>query len=215
MCRGSRGRSLFVPMNTFPPATTGVDQVEVPSGAVHRTFRPRREAELQPEPSHLVLEELAERLDEPELHHLGEAADVVVALDRHRRPAGEADTLDHVRVQRALRQVVGAADLLCLGLEHIDELGADEFALLLGVRDSLERPEELLAGIDYRGVHETEYLPYAVGLPLPHQAGVDINRDQVAADGAGCKGGTDRTVNSTGQGHDHLVVPRSGLDLLY
>ena len=39
------------------------------------------QAELAAEGADLVLEELAQRLDELELHALGQAADVVVALD--------------------------------------------------------------------------------------------------------------------------------------
>src|ERR1700722_2967961 len=46
-----------------------------------------RQAELFADRPHLVLEELAERLDELEFHVVGEAADVVVGLDR-RRVAG-------------------------------------------------------------------------------------------------------------------------------
>jgi folate-dependent tRNA-U54 methylase TrmFO/GidA len=62
----------------------------------------------------------------------------VVALDRHARPAGEADALDDVGIERALREKVRAADLLRFGLEHVDELRADELALLLGVSDALQ-----------------------------------------------------------------------------
>ena len=51
------------------------------------------QAELAAERAHLVLEQLAQRLDQLQVHALGQAADVVVRLDRHRRPAGEADTL--------------------------------------------------------------------------------------------------------------------------
>ena len=40
-----------------------------------------RHAERLADVAHLVLEELAQRLDELELHALGQAADVVVALD--------------------------------------------------------------------------------------------------------------------------------------
>ena len=47
------------------------------------------QAELAAELAHLVLEQLAQRLDQLHVHPLGQAADVVVALDRHRRPAGE------------------------------------------------------------------------------------------------------------------------------
>jgi len=39
------------------------------------------QAELHADAPHLVLEQLAQRLDEPELHRLGQAAHVVVRLD--------------------------------------------------------------------------------------------------------------------------------------
>ena len=87
------------------------------------------QAQLAAELAHLVLEQFAQRLDQLHVHPLGQAADIVVALDGHRRTAGEADALDDVGVERALREEVGAADLLRLGLEHVDEFGADELAL--------------------------------------------------------------------------------------
>ena len=61
----------------------------------------------------------------------GQAADIVVRLDRHRRAAGERDALDHVGIERALREKLRAADLLRLRVEHVDEQTADGLALLL------------------------------------------------------------------------------------
>ena len=106
------------------------------------------QAELAAELAHLVLEQFAQRLDQLHVHPLGQAADIVVALDRHRRPAGEADAFDHVGIERALGEEVGAADLLRLGLEHVDEVCADELALGLGVGDAGEPAEEVRARVD-------------------------------------------------------------------
>src|SRR6185369_13018795 len=61
---------------------------------------PLRQAELGADGADLVLEERAQRFDELELEVLGEAADVVVGLDRRR--AGAAAGLDHVGVERPL-----------------------------------------------------------------------------------------------------------------
>jgi hypothetical protein len=47
------------------------------------------QAELAAERAHLVLEEFAQRLDQLHVHALGQAADIVVRLDRDRRAAGE------------------------------------------------------------------------------------------------------------------------------
>ena len=105
------------------------------------------QAELAAELAHLVLEQFAQRLDQLHVHPLGQAADIVVALDRHARPAGEADALDHVRIERALGEEIGAADLARLVLEHVDEGLADELALGLGVGDAGEPAEEILARV--------------------------------------------------------------------
>jgi hypothetical protein len=64
------------------------------------------QAEFAAERAHLVLEQFAQRLDELHVHALGQAADIVVRLDRHRRAAGEGHALDHVGIERALRQEI-------------------------------------------------------------------------------------------------------------
>ena len=101
-----------------------------------------RQPQLAAQRAHLVLEQLAQRLDQLQVHALGQAADVVVRLDRHRRPAGERHALDHVGVERALRQELGAAQLLGLRVEHVDEQRADGLALGLGVGHAGQRREE-------------------------------------------------------------------------
>ena len=55
-----------------------------------------RPAEFDVDAPHLVLEELAKRLDEPKLHRLGQAADVVVRLDDVRLAGLAAGRLDQV-----------------------------------------------------------------------------------------------------------------------
>ena len=59
-----------------------------------------------------------------------------------RRAAGEADAFDHVGIERALRQEIGAAELRRFLVEHVDEGGADDLALLLGIGDAGELAEE-------------------------------------------------------------------------
>ena len=63
-----------------------------------------RQAELDAERAHLVLEQLAQRLDQLQVHRLRQAADVVVGLDDVRLAGARAGRLDDVRVDRALRQ---------------------------------------------------------------------------------------------------------------
>ena len=72
----------------------------------------------------------------------------MVALDRHRGSTGEADALDHVGIERPLRQELGTADFGRFGIKHVDEGLADELALGLGVGDAGKATKELFRRID-------------------------------------------------------------------
>src|SRR5205823_11868574 len=65
-----------------------------------------------------VLEEFAQGLDQLHVHARRKPADIMVRLDGHRRAAGEGDALDHIRIERALREEIGAAR----SEEHTSEL---------------------------------------------------------------------------------------------
>src|SRR5208282_6187386 len=90
------------------------------------------QAELAAECAHLVLEELAQWLDELEIHAVGQAADIVMRLDRDRGSAERAHRLDHVGIEGALRQKLDAAKLGGLLVEDVDKGGADRLALVFG-----------------------------------------------------------------------------------
>src|ERR1019366_3905571 len=94
-----------------------------------------RHPELFAGSSYLVLEEFAEGLDELQVHLLGQAAHVVVALDDGAGPA-EADALDDVRVEGALDEPLAPGDALGLLFEDLDEDPADDLPLLLRVHDA-------------------------------------------------------------------------------
>src|SRR6478672_3791740 len=165
--------------------------------------------ELPPELANLVLEQLTKRLDQLHVHALRQAADIVVALDRHRRAAGEADALDDVRVKRALREEVRAADLLRLLLEHVDELGADELALLFGVCDAVEPAEEVGArvNVDERDVVAVaEQRDDLLGLAQPHQAVVNEHAGKLVADRLVDEHRRDRAVDPARKAADHATV---------
>ena len=135
--------------------------------------KPVRQAELPAERADLVLEQHPERLDEPESHALRQAADIVVRLDRDRRTAVEGNRLDDVRIERSLGEKVRAAKLCRLRLEHLDEGGADDLALALGVIDAGQPLEEQRARI---GMHQrdvemaAEQADHLPGLARAHQA---------------------------------------------
>ena len=115
----------------------------------------------------------------------GKPADIVVRLDRHRGAAGEGDALDHVGIERALRQEIGAADLLRFRVEHVDEQPSDGLALLFGVGDAGEFAQKLLRGIH---VHQRDVVVMAeqvddgLGLVEPEHAVIDEHAGELVAD---------------------------------
>src|ERR1019366_3178017 len=106
------------------------------------------EAQGGPHLADLVLEELPEGLEEPELHPGGQPPHVVVALDQGRRVVAYRDALDDVGIEGALSQEVGVPYLLERLLEDLDEGVADDLALALGVVDTPEPPEEERRRVD-------------------------------------------------------------------
>ena len=117
------------------------------------------QAEFEADAAHFVFEQLAQRLDQLQLHVLGQATDVVVALDDMRLAGLGAGGLDDIRVDGALREELDAlasisgSELPRFLVEHLDEQSADDLALGLGVADALELAEEALGNIDADHAH--------------------------------------------------------------
>ncbi len=168
--------------------------------------------------ANLVLEQVAERLDERELHVFGEPADVVVEFDVRALTRVAVARLDDIGVQRALRKEVervlhaghgSRLDRLRGGIEHIDEPLADAFALLLGVGDALEIAEELRAGVDDRQV-DVEVIAEGrldeVALALAQEAVVNEHARQLIADGFVNERGADGGINAPRQAADDATV---------
>ena len=141
----------------------------------------------------------------------------MVRLDRHRRPAGERHALDHVGIERALRQKFGAADLLRLGLEHVDEQLADDLALGLRIADARERGEEMIGGVD---VHQrnvvvaAEQLDDLLGFVEPQQAVVDEHAGELLADRLVDQHRGDRGIDAARQAADHPALADLRADFL-
>src|SRR5215203_5554873 len=133
--------------------------------------------------AYFVLEEVPQRLDEVEVHDLGEAAHVVVAL----YPGGVAGpTLYDVGVERTLHKESGVLEFARLLLEGADELLADDLALRLGVCDVSELVKETSrrVHVDERHVRVLgECLDDLLGLVVPQEAVVDEDARQIVADG--------------------------------
>ena len=88
-----------------------------------------------------------ERLDELKLEVLGQAADVVVRLDRLH---GLGAAFDDVRIDGSLSQQFDALELARLFLKHADEFRADDLALLLRIADAGEFIEEAIHRVPHR-----------------------------------------------------------------
>src|SRR5207302_9742988 len=112
------------------------------------------QSQLTAEGAHLVLEQLAQGLDQLQFHAGRQAPDIVMRFDRNRGATARAYRLDHVGVERALREELDIADLVRLFVKDVDEGGADRFALFFGVGDAGELFEEQLARVamDQRNV---------------------------------------------------------------
>src|SRR5205823_3393694 len=105
--------------------------------------------------------------------------------DRDRRSAAEGDALDHIRIERALRQIFGAAELFRLGLEHLDEQLADDLALAFGIAHPRERFEKHAAGFH---MHERNVVAVAkerddfLRLSEPQEPMIDKDAGELCAD---------------------------------
>jgi len=158
-------------------------------------------AELTAEFAHLVLEQHAQRLDQFQLHGLGQAAHIVMRLDGDARAARRRHALDHVGVERALGEKVGVLDLLALLLEHLDEQPADDLAFSFRVAHAFKRAQEALARVDRdqrNVVVPAEQLDDLGRLVLAQQAVVHEDASQLIADRLVDQERGDRRVHAAG-----------------
>ena len=158
----------------------------------------------------LVLEQCAQRLDELEVHVVGQSADVVVALDVR---VVAAARLHDVGIERSLYQEARVAEILRGFFEHTDEELADDLALAFRVDDVVERVEETILRLH---VHELDFELLAEGLldllrfAEPQQSGVDEDADELIADRLVHDRGGNRGVDSAGQAADARARSRPG-----
>ena len=176
---------------------------------------PLGQAELGADGTDLVLEQHPQRLDQLELEIVGQAADIVVRLDRRR--VVTAARLDHVGVERALDQIGGILELGRLLLEDTDELATDDLALALGLVLAGELVEKALLGfdVDEGDAELLEGGDHLLGLVQPHQAVIDEDAGQLLANRFMDEQCRDRGVDAAGEPADHPRLPHLGLDLLH
>jgi len=168
-----------------------------------------RQAERDAEFAYLVLEQLAQRLEEIEIERLGKAADIVMALDRMCLLGLGAGRFDHVRVNGPLRQPPGVVEPARFGLENLDELAADDLAFLFRVGDALEVAEEAGSGIDVNDLDAEiagEGLHHLLGFVEAQEPVINEHAGQLVTNRAMDQRCGDRGVDAAGKAEDHLVM---------
>ncbi len=108
-----------------------------------------------------------------------------------------------------MRQEIDLADLLGLGVEHIDEQLADHLALHLGVGDAVQRIEEARGGIDRDQrdvVMAAEQLDDLLRLVLAQQAVIDEDAGELIADRLVDQERGDGGIDPAGEPADHMPV---------
>ena len=161
------------------------------------------EPEFPADNAHFVLEQLAKRLHQLHPHPRRQPADIVMAFD-HGRLTHDRDRLNHVRVQRPLRQEIDLAQLRRFRLEHVDERGADDFALRLRIDDASQTVEKQRRCIDKhdRQVQSLEPFTDLARFVQSQQAVVDENARQLVGNGAMENQRRDRRVDAAAQRAD-------------
>src|SRR3989441_11538475 len=165
-----------------------------------------RQPELRSNSANLVLEQVAQRLDQLEAKIRGQATDVVVGLDTVGIVGVVAGALDHVGIERSLRQEVDPGKRGRFSLEDIDEGGPDSPALLLRIDDSPERIEERVARIDCLEVDSKMTLHDLFDAPplvATQQTVVNDQASQLSRDGTMHEGGADGRVDPSGKRAQH------------
>ncbi len=124
----------------------------------------------------------------------------MVGLDRHAGSTKRTDALDHIGIECALGEEIGAADLAGLLLEDIDEELADGLALGFRVRHAVERAEKGFARIH---MHQRDVVIAAeerddfLAFMGTHQAMIDIDTSELVTDGLVDQHGSHRAVDAT------------------
>src|SRR5208337_4435108 len=158
---------------------------------------------------HLVLEKLTEGFDKPKLHPFGQTPDIVMRLYSGRRPF-EGYAFDHVRVESALREIVGVLDLGGLALEDLDKKIADYLPLAFRVRDPFQSIEELGGCVDVDEIYcemIAEYSLNGFGLALSQKSVIDENAVKPLSYGPVKKDRNDRGVHAAAQCADYGIAP--------
>ena len=125
-------------------------------------------------------------------------------------PVFGAGRLDHVGIDRALREPANARQLRRFLFEHFDEQATDDLALALRIGLAAQRVEEALLGIDADHAHAhvlRERLHHLVAFAQAQQAVIDEHAGQLLADRPMQQRADDGGIDAAGQAEQHVVAP--------
>ena len=113
--------------------------------------------------------------------------------------AGNVQRLDAVGIDGALSEPTGIGNLLGLGIEHLDEVAANNLTFLLRFGNACKVGEELLAGVDANHIQTqtTVVVHDLLELVLAQHAVVDKDTRQTVADGPVEQYGSNTGVDTT------------------
>ena len=168
-----------------------------------------RQAEFHTDLAHFVLEQLAQRFDQLELHVRRQAADVVMALDDVGLAGLAAGGFDHVRVDGALGEVVHIGQRGGFFVEHVDEQAADDLALGFRVVHAVQGLHEAFFGVHSNDLDAEvlgEHAHHLITFVQTQQAVVDEHAGELIADGLVQQGGNDGRIDAAGQAQQDLAA---------
>ena len=155
-----------------------------------------------------ILEQAFNRLHEFEFHILRKPAHVVVAFDDSGGIAVQRNTFENVRINRSLSKERRVD--LCGGFrEYVNELFADDLALLFRVLNALELVEETVGSVNVTEVHvkiSGKHFLHHFGLVLAEESMIDEYAGQLFADRLVDQCGNNGRVNSAGKTENDFFV---------
>ncbi len=168
-----------------------------------------RQAKLFTDGPHLILEQLAQRFQQFELHIIRQSADIVVTLDIVGLTGFCPGRFDDIGIDGPLGQPVGILNPLRLFFKNIDKQTADDLAFLFRIALTGQSGQKALFGINPdnldpqifgKGRHDL------VPFPQTQQAVVDKDAGQLVADGTVDQGGGNRRINTAGESENDPIA---------
>ena len=131
-----------------------------------------------------------------------------MALDDVRFAGLGAGGLDHIRIDRALRQPADCGKLRGFLLENFHEQSADDLPLAFGVRLPFQRVQKAFFGVDADHPHAhvlRKRLHHLIALAEPQQAVIDEHAGQLRTDRPMQQRADDGGIDAAGQAEQHVV----------